>query len=346
MRIALAAAGLTATVAQVLLMRELVATFYGNELLFGLVLAAWLAWVAAGSWGMARIPPLSSPPLSLPPALPLSPPLSPPLGGRKGGQGQRIFATGLALAAVLLPAQIALVRGVRELLGVTPGAFVELGPMVAAVVLVLAPLCLVGGGLFTLGTRLTVQQGGAAGQAYAWESAGAVIGGALFSFVLVRWLDPFQTALLVTAIDFIIALNLLKPETWNLKLLLPGSLLLTLTALFVGPPLHATTLRWQWSDLAFAGDSAYGRLTVQARDGQRAFFENGLLAFETRPPKPAGGAARRWGGGRGRARDPQAQERARDLRRAGPAADRGGAGAPACGGRGRVERPARDGGAD
>ena len=55
MRIALAAVGFTSTIAQVVLMRELVATFYGNELLFGLVLTAWLAWVAAGSWGLARL---------------------------------------------------------------------------------------------------------------------------------------------------------------------------------------------------------------------------------------------------------------------------------------------------
>ncbi len=45
MSIPLAALGFTMTIAQVLLMRELVATFYGNELLFGLVLATWLAWV-------------------------------------------------------------------------------------------------------------------------------------------------------------------------------------------------------------------------------------------------------------------------------------------------------------
>ena len=40
MRLALATVGFTSTIAQVILMRELVATFYGNELLFGLVL--WL----------------------------------------------------------------------------------------------------------------------------------------------------------------------------------------------------------------------------------------------------------------------------------------------------------------
>ncbi len=319
MRIALAAAGFTSTIAQVLLMRELVATFYGNELLFGLALAAWLAWVAAGAGTASRW-------------VPRTPRFS---GGAGETRGRVTFAAGLALAAALLPAQIALVRGARTLLGVTPGAFVEFGPMVGGVILVLAPLCLLSGFLFTLGASLTVMPGqsGTAGRAYVWESAGAVFGGALFSFAFVRWLDPFQAALLVGAVNAGLALRLwmhdsqkpglwqrhsdgapshgktwflpwthdrglLKPETWNLKLPLAVFLVLALAALPVGRSLHRATLRWQWSAglrqsaalkqpaLAFAGDSPYGRIVVQARDGQRVFFQNGLLAFETQGTFP------------------------------------------------------------
>jgi spermidine synthase len=269
MPIGLAAIGLTSTVAQVVLMRELVATFYGSELLFGLVLAAWLAWVAVGSWGLARLPCLYSSRLR---------------GGGVGGQ--RAFAAGLALGAALFPAEIILVRGVRTLLGTTPGALVELGPLVAAVVVILAPLCLLTGVLFTWGARLTVERGGLAGQAYVWESIGAVGGGALFSFALIRWLDPFQTALLVSATNLTIAIRCLKPETWGLKLSLASFTFLTIVAFPVGRMLHNSTLSWQWSDLVFAADSPYGRLTVQARDGQRVFFENGLLAFETQGTFP------------------------------------------------------------
>jgi len=265
MRIALAAVGFTSTIAQVVLMRELVATFYGNELLFGLVLAAWLAWVAAGSWGLARLV-------------------------ERRQLGARTFAAGLLLAAVLLPAQVALVRGARTLLGVTPGAFVEFGPMVGAVVLIPAPLCLLAGFLFTLGTRLTVERGGMAGQAYVWESAGGVVGGALFSFALIRWLDPFQTALLVAAVNVAIVASYLLPRFFTSfpRFLLPVLLftVLVITALPLGHHLHHATLHWQWSDLAFAADSSYGRLTVQARDGQRVFFENGMLAFETQGTFP------------------------------------------------------------
>jgi len=309
MSIALAALGFTSTIAQVLLMRELVATFYGNELLFGLVLAAWLAWVAAGAWiadcGL-RISDCRSQISRQHSAF-----RTPHSAFRNPHSA---MAVGLVLAAVLLLAEMALVRGVRLLLRATPGAFVEFGPMVGAVAIILAPLCLLVGSLFTLGARLTVEQGGTAGRAYVWESIGAVTGGALFSFLLIRYLDPFQTALLVSAVNLAAAsqqsanqqisksanrrsqianhpTSNLQPPTSNLHspssllLLLPSCLLL-LTSLPLGHSLHTATLRWQWPDLAFVADSPYGRLAVQARDGQRVFYENGLLAFETQGTFP------------------------------------------------------------
>jgi spermidine synthase len=258
MKLPLATVGFTSTIAQIVLMRELVATFYGNELLFGLILAAWLAWVAVGSWGLAR--------LAVRPRL-----------------GRGAFAVGLVLAGILLPVQITLVRNARTLLGVTPGAFVEFIPMVGAVVLILAPLCVLAGFLFTLGARLMVEAGQTAGQAYVWEGVGAVVGGALFSFLLIRWLDPYQTALLVTTVNLTGAILLYVR-------LLDASLVTLITLLicsfFGGRALHEATLRWQWPDLAFAADSPYGRLIIQARESQRAFFENGLLAFETQGTFP------------------------------------------------------------
>ncbi|MCP4538653.1 MAG: hypothetical protein GY832_16080 [Chloroflexi bacterium] len=259
MRIALAAVGLTSTIAQVVLMRELITTFYGNELLFGLVLAAWLAWVAAGSF-FGRV-------------------------AERRQLGTRTFAVGLALAGVLFPVQIALVRGVRTLLGVTPGALVEFGPMLGAIMLILAPLCLLTGFLFALGTRLTVERGGGAGQAYVWESAGGVVGGALFSFVLIHWLDPFQTSLVIGTVNLIVVAYLWHSRLFSsLSYLLFFALLLAIFPL--GNRLHTATLSWQWSDLVFAADSPYGRLTVQARGEQRIFFENGVLAFETQGTFP------------------------------------------------------------
>ncbi len=177
------AIGLTATVSQLILMRDLVAVFYGNELLYGLILAAWMAWGAAGAWGLSRLPAFVRP-------------------------SPGTAAIGLAVLGLMLPTTLAATRASRALMAVAPGALVEFGPMSATVGLLLAPICLLAGALFTAGVRLAGPQGVAAGQAYVWESLGAVAGGALFSFALIRWLNPWQTALLVAAADLVAAAGL------------------------------------------------------------------------------------------------------------------------------------------
>ncbi|HID62058.1 MAG TPA: hypothetical protein EYP49_04875 [Anaerolineae bacterium] len=69
---------------------------------------------------------------------------------------------------------------------------------------------------------------------------------------------------------------------------LPGlaALLLALLAWPLGRTLHWTTLAWQWEDALLVRDTIYGRLTVVGRNGQRVFFQNGLLMFETQSTFP------------------------------------------------------------
>jgi spermidine synthase len=257
--IALATVGFTSTVGQLVLLRELIAVFYGNELVLGLILALWLAWVAVGAWGLAR---------------------------RSKRMGSGAVAAGLAAAAVLLPAQVALIRGGRTLLGVTPGRLVAFGPMVLTILLALGPLCLLLGWQFTLGARLLTQRGESpaaplgtgVGAAYVAESAGALLGGALFSFLLVRWLDPFQTALVVGALNLAVVASLAGRRRWLPAL---GAVALAAGFLPLGGWLHRTTLGWQYAGLRFARDSIYGRIAVTGSGEQRVFYENGLLFFET-----------------------------------------------------------------
>jgi len=48
-RAALALLGFTAVIGQIVLMRELIVVFNGNEISMGIMLATWLLWTAAGS---------------------------------------------------------------------------------------------------------------------------------------------------------------------------------------------------------------------------------------------------------------------------------------------------------
>jgi len=47
--------GLTSVVAQIVLVRELMEAFNGNEISLGLMLAAWLLWTAVGSGLVGRL---------------------------------------------------------------------------------------------------------------------------------------------------------------------------------------------------------------------------------------------------------------------------------------------------
>jgi hypothetical protein len=47
--------GFTAVIAQVVLMRELMVVFYGNEMSLGWMLASWLLWTAIGSSDLGRL---------------------------------------------------------------------------------------------------------------------------------------------------------------------------------------------------------------------------------------------------------------------------------------------------
>ncbi len=249
--------GFTSVIGQIVLMRELVAVFYGNELVFGLILAWWLLWEALGAWGLGR-------------------------WAERHRWGNRALALALTFAGLALPLQIILTRSIRDLLGTTPGALVPLGQIILAIGILLAAYCLLHGLSFSLGARLLSPQ--SAGRAYAVESAGAVAGGALFSFILIHLLDPFQVMLLVTVGAWIVVLSLTRiSRPLILLIILLGGVAIALPA---GAWLDRTTLNRQWPHLLFAEDSRYGRLTITGLGGQRAFFENGLLAFETESTFP------------------------------------------------------------
>src|SRR3989338_10605401 len=47
--------GLTSMIGQIIIIRELIVVFYGNELSLGIILASWLFWVAFGSLVLGRL---------------------------------------------------------------------------------------------------------------------------------------------------------------------------------------------------------------------------------------------------------------------------------------------------
>ena len=188
-RAALTLIGFSAVIGQIVLMRELIVVFNGNEISLGIMFATWLFWTAAGSS-------LSS---------------SFALGGNNARRA--VAALECLLGVSLLPTIWAL-RASRTFFQTVPGELVGPVPMLLTSLACLSLFCVVAGSLFVVATRMYEQECAvsarvAASSAYLLEAAGSAFGGILASIVLLRFLESFQIATVVALLNLCMAAVLL-----------------------------------------------------------------------------------------------------------------------------------------
>jgi spermidine synthase len=261
-----AALGFTSTAGQILLMRELIVVFYGNEVSLGIMLAGWLFWVGLGSLLAAQLAPRFRW-FSRVPALALL-------------QG----VLGLATLGSLL-----CVRALPLLLGRgSAGEIVGYVPIVVSSFLVVAPTCLLLGLLFDLFCHVWSNEDDAAtsiGSVYLFEALGAAVGGVAFAWLLVRTLDPLRIACALLILNLLASSAMLWLAR-RLKALAAAASLLTVVAavpvFFEGAGrLHELSLGWLWQDLdvVYTEDSIYGNIAFIEEEEQKSLYQNGLLMF-------------------------------------------------------------------
>jgi len=261
--------GVTAMIGQVVLMRELIVVFYGNEASLGAILAAWMFWVAVGSWGLGRFADRFKDRLSI--------------------------LTFCQIGVLLLfPTVLFATRNVRSIWGTFPGEIIGFGPMMISSFILLAPLCLLLGFLFALGCRIFSSFYGISvrgiGNVYILEAIGASMGGLVLNFLLIQILDPFQIALSVGGINLLAALIIQFSPTQRGKsralkflvvILLVGATGLLLSGEASQLNSLSSKLQWRPLDLIHHENSIYGNIAVTAMGDQYSFFQNGLLMFTT-----------------------------------------------------------------
>ncbi len=290
--------------AQVVLLRELSAAFYGVDLIYLLALGAWLLWTAAGALLARR---------SLQPST------------------ARIIVL-LTAIGLVVPLDVALTRGLRLLLGGVPGAYLPLPDQIAASMLCLAAPSVLLGLLFQWtakryltipnsdqgpgtrdqgsGIRETTPEHGLStagsrrslARAYAIESVGGVVGG-LATTLTLHWRIPnLALALATGGLAFVAALTRIgesegpalagRSRRGNPKVrksafrvavraLAAAGLLLCLVAGWRVRALDHWMTSWNHPDEVDTLDSPYGRMTITERAGQVSVYENDVLMFES-----------------------------------------------------------------
>lgn len=252
------ALGVSCLTTQLALMRELLCVFAGNELVLGVVLGNWLLLMGLGAT-LAR-------------------------ATRRLNHSS--LAVLLMFTAITPPALIVAARGLRHFVFL-PGAAVGVFGTATVSLAILAPYCLAAGFCLVLACELAIQAGDSqgAGRVYAMDSLGSVLGGALFGFVLVFWLE--SVAMLVVAGMLNLAVAAWLAGQMRRERTFAGTALLALAAgLALGGTValavadldaHSTALQFPGQRLLFRGQSPYGRLVVTEAGGQTNFFENGVV---------------------------------------------------------------------
>jgi spermidine synthase len=278
LKISLFIKGLSAMIAQVVLMRELLVSFYGNELTLGIILANWLILVAIGSFMIGKTP-------------------------EKVESRIEVFVVFQLFFAVVLPLTIYLSRIFKNILLFTPGEGLGFGPIFYSSFLVLLPVTLPQGALFTYGCRLYFQSvkkdASSIGKVYALESVGAIAGGILITFFLVQYLNSFEIAFIISMTNALVSIFLLWPKPHFLKSALRKNLLIfsiLLCSVFaycllpqISKTIHQSSIQSQWRNLnaIHNENSIYGNITVTKRGEQFTFFANGVPTITTPVPDMA-----------------------------------------------------------
>ena len=262
--------GFTATVAQIVLLRELIVVFYGNEISFGVMLAGWLLWTALGSSLLGRI-------------------------GARAWDPAKLMAALQVLLALLLPATIFAVRASRSVFHALPGELLGPAPIFLTCLITLSCFCAVSGWAFVAGTRFHARECSssapvAVNSVYLLEAVGSALGGILASVVFLCSLNSLQIAFLVGTLNLVAAAVLsLRKRSHPVAV----AVILFVAWVFVGLPegrrLDTTSLAGLWPGFRVLATrtSVYGTLAVVETGGIRSLLENGLLMFNAPDPASA-----------------------------------------------------------
>ena len=220
------AAGLLATAAQVLLLRELVVDVAGDEAAIGVGLAAWLAGIAAGASAARRRRALAAP---------------------------TDAGLGLAFLAVLPPLGILEGRLLRLALAPGAGELPGLGLALVLSLVTLAPPGAAVGWTFTAlassASRLW-EAGEGIARLYVVESLGSLLGGVAVTLLAGSWVLPLRLAALFGVVAALLALAACRGGTLALPWLQGGAAALCLALVAASPALDERTERARFSGTA------------------------------------------------------------------------------------------------
>lgn len=228
---------------QIFLLREFSVHFYGNEITYGLLLAAWLFWGGMGSISASKFK------FNLP-------------------RFPRVYY----LVILLFPVSLLALRFSRFFLKILPGEITGLIPMILSSLILTFFISLPFGILFVFNVHFLK---GNLPKVYLLESLGASLGGLAVYFLLIPFFSNWQGAALIGILTALITFFTFGKRKGKL----PLAFILLLLLAFTLSDIPSQKIYWKPFHLTRSRDSRYGKLQAIKTEEQISLYDNSLLVY-------------------------------------------------------------------
>jgi len=244
--------GISSITVQLITVREFLTQFHGNEITISLVLFCWLLLTGIGT----LIAKFYKPP------------------------SFTIYSLIILLIAIWPLSQTILIRQFRETVfihGVSPG-FYQIFFYIAATTSI---YCLLVG--FVLPYALEVLKADhhnfTSGDLYITDNIGDILGGVIFSFILVYLLKPFKI-IAITSSLLLLTVFLLQLSLRRYYLFILSAILTSIFYIYgLNAHFEESTLKGQYGHIVKYMESPFGRIVITKEGPQHTFWESGLPLY-------------------------------------------------------------------
>jgi spermidine synthase len=253
----IASGGLTSLLTQIVVLREFLVVFSGNELIIGIILSSWMILTGAGSL-LGRY--LSKPDRFAP-----------------------VVIAGLLLLSVFPILSVLALNHYRAQV-LLPGVLVDPAQAFAVSFLLLLPFCMVSGALFTVFSSCysRLKKANRIGSTYGIEAAGSMVGGLAGNLILLYFDNYFALQVLMSINLALAMLTAYRHRSRNMLIVSAGFALLACAAVF-GTDLYKRQKEkiFKGQEVMLMQDTPYGHLDVTKSMEQLNFYQDGIPLFST-----------------------------------------------------------------
>lgn len=240
--------GFTSIVIQVLLIRELTTIFQGNEFMMGWTIGIWMLLTGTGAF----------------------------LGRRfDDSKINLILIRNILIASCTFPPALIVLLNYLKNIIFPPGILISPFAFLLLSILMLAPICLLAGVLFSLFVRVNPSDHKGFIRVYAFEAAGSLFGGIAVTLLFINWLSILQSLVILL---LIVTLVLYFVKKNRAILIFLSFLAVILLLLFVFPMENKIRSRLFLNQTIVENkETFYGNITITDNAGEYNFFYNGSL---------------------------------------------------------------------